>query len=149
MAAKRYTVDTNILFYAIDSRDAKKHARALELIHRGNSDRFRVLLQTLGELCNSISRRQPALRQQAEQMVDLLQQIYSIVPAAFEDLTNALALQRQHQLQFWDTMLTTTAKRAGCTTLLSEDMQDTQHLNGITIRNPFRMADEEFQSYLA
>ena len=83
MAAKRYTVDTNILFYAIDSRDAKKHARALDLIHRGNSDCFRVILQTLGELCNSISKRQPALGQQAEQMVGLLQQIYPIVSAEF------------------------------------------------------------------
>jgi len=149
MAAKRYTVDTNILFYAIDSRDAKKHARALDLIHRGNSDCFRVILQTLGELCNSISKRQPALGQQAEQMVGLLQQIYPIVSAEFEDLTKALSLRKQHKFQFWDALLTATAQRAGCATLLSEDMQDSQHLNGITIRNPFKMADEEFQSYLA
>ena len=149
MAAKRYTVDTNILFYSIDSRDAKKHARALALLQRGNSDRFRVLLQTLGELCNSIARRQPALGQQVDQIVDLLQQIYPIVPTDFADLTKALALRQQHRLQFWDAMLTATAQRAGCTTLLSEDMQDNQLLNGITIRNPFRMSDEEFQSYLA
>ena len=38
---------------------------------------------------------------------------------------------------FWDAMLWTTARQAGCRLLLSEDLQDGQTLGGVTCVNPF------------
>ncbi|WP_252263399.1 hypothetical protein [Paracidobacterium acidisoli] len=39
--------------------------------------------------------------------------------------------------QIYDALVIAAALEAGCTTLYSEDMQDGQKIDGLTIRNPF------------
>ena len=34
MSAERYSIDTNILVYAVDRREGDKHLRALDIIER-------------------------------------------------------------------------------------------------------------------
>jgi hypothetical protein len=34
MSAERYSIDTNILVYSVDRREAEKHLRALDIIER-------------------------------------------------------------------------------------------------------------------
>jgi predicted nucleic acid-binding protein len=38
----------------------------------------------------------------------------------------------------WDGLLLATAREAGCTIALSEDMQDSSIILGVTVRNPFQ-----------
>ena len=40
-------------------------------------------------------------------------------------------------LSFWDAMLWATARRAGCSVLLSEDFQDGRRLDGVLFVDPF------------
>lgn len=149
MAGERYTFDTNVLFYAIDRSDAKKHARAKALIGLADSQRMSVLLQTLGELSNAITKRQPGLLSQTERLIQILSVMFAIVPTELEDLSNALLVHREHKLQFWDAVLWAVARRAGCTVFLTEDMQDGRILGGVTFRNPFRMSESELQELLS
>ena len=53
------------------------------------------------------------------------------------DLADAIDTHRTYNISFWDAMLWATARRAGCTLLLSEDFQDGRVLGGVTFRNPF------------
>jgi predicted nucleic acid-binding protein len=39
--------------------------------------------------------------------------------------------------RIYDSVILAAAIEAGCTMLLSEDMQDGQHVGSLTIRNPF------------
>jgi predicted nucleic acid-binding protein len=149
MAGERYTFDTNILFYAIDHKDAKKHARAKTLIGLADSQRVPVLLQTLGELSNAITKRQPGLLAQTERLIQILSVMFAIVPTEFEDLSDALLVHREHKLQFWDAVLWAAARRAGCTVFLSEDMQDGRILGGVMFRDPFRMSESDLQTFLS
>ena len=48
----------------------------------------------------------------------------------------ALDLVIEHRLQFWDALIVNAAAEAGCTLLLSEDMQDGFMIRGVTIVNP-------------
>ncbi|HJQ16060.1 MAG TPA: hypothetical protein VJ859_03585 [Allosphingosinicella sp.] len=49
---------------------------------------------------------------------------------------SAADLAVDHKLQFWDALIVTAAADAGCTFLLSEDMQDKFIARGLTIVDP-------------
>jgi predicted nucleic acid-binding protein len=149
MAGERYTFDTNILLYSIDRADLEKHARAKRLIGQADVLRVPVLLQTLGELSNAMSKRQPAMLAQTERLVHLLAELFEVVPTAFGDLSDALLVHREHKLPFWDAVLWAVARRAGCSVFLSEDLQDGRILGGVTFRNPFRMSEDDLQALLS
>ena len=50
----------------------------------------------------------------------------------------AIDLHRLHNFSFWDALILRSAKQAGCSVLLSEDMQGAREVDGVTIVNPFR-----------
>ena len=75
------------------------------------------------------------------------QQLFPVVSATAATLTRAIAGVRRHQLSFWDALLWATIREAGIVTLLSEDFQHEQHLDGLRIINPFRV--NEIGSLLA
>ncbi len=149
MAAERYTFDTNILFYSIDAGDAGKHSCARKIIGLADSRRVPILLQTLGELSNAVTKRHPSLLPQMERLVHTVSVMFAVVSMEFDDVAEALLVHGQHKLQFWDAVLWATARRAGCTTLFSEDMQDGRTLGGVSIRNPFVMPQAELDSFFS
>ena len=50
----------------------------------------------------------------------------------------AIDAVHEHGLSFWDAMIWATARQAGCSTVLSEDMQDGQRLGGVEFVDPCR-----------
>lgn len=61
-------------------------------------------------------------------------------------LEDACGLQDRHALSFWDALVVAAAVRLGCSHLLSEDLQDGQSLDGVTVVNPFVHAAESILS---
>ena len=146
MNAEPFTLDTNILLYAIDMQGIAKHEVALHAFTQLHEGGGIVVLQTRGALCNVTGMKRPHLRAAAEQLTSRVLDALSIVSAAPQDLTDALGAQRLHNLPFWDAMLWATARRSGCKVLLTEDFQDGRTLGGVTLRNPFRMSAAELAS---
>ena len=72
----------------------------------------------------------------ARRKVELFSQL-NVVLIAVDDILGAIDLHRLHRISFWDALLVQTARRAGCTTLLTEDLQDGRRFDGIVVRNPF------------
>jgi predicted nucleic acid-binding protein len=58
------------------------------------------------------------------------------VPTA-ETVLRASEIQERNQLSFWDAMILATAVQGGAETLLSEDMNHGQVIEGIRVENPF------------
>ena len=54
-----------------------------------------------------------------------------------DDVLAAITLQKQAQLSFWDAMVVEAAAQSGCELLWTEDLNDSQVLRGVRIRNPF------------
>ena len=52
-------------------------------------------------------------------------------------LIDAIDAVERHRFSFWDAMLWAAARRAGCSAILSEDMQHGQRLGGVVFLNPF------------
>jgi predicted nucleic acid-binding protein len=140
MSAERYTFDTNILFYSLDPDAGIKHATASNLIASADSENAILVLQSLGELCSSVRKKRPSLVFLADRFVARNAVLFDVVHALPADLNDAITVGQEHKIPFWDAMLWATARRSGCTLLLTEDFHDGQVLGGVTIRNPFVMS---------
>ncbi|MBI3506327.1 MAG: PIN domain-containing protein [Proteobacteria bacterium] len=131
-----FTLDTNVLVYAFDTQADARGTAARALIEALAGGGAFLALQTLAETANVLLRRRvPPTR--AMEYVAALDENFSVEPATGADLTEALKAVKVHKLAFWDAMLWATCRRAGATTLFTEDMQDGRTLSGVRFVNPF------------
>ena len=61
----------------------------------------------------------------------------SPVPLMLETHESALRIAQRYRYSMFDSLVIAAALEAACVTLYSEDMQDGQLTQGLTIRNPF------------
>jgi len=148
MSADRLTLDTNILFYASDNTAGEKQLVAQKLTRAAALRREILTLQSLAELSNAFAKRRLHQHDIADGIVRGYLNTFTVVPATDADLLEALRHHHQHNIPFWDAMLCATARRAGCTLLLSEDLQDGRTLDGFTIRNPFKLSPAELDQLI-
>ncbi len=146
MAAERFGLDTNVLIYLLDSREAVRQARAREVVERATlTGRCNLSVQSLGEFFVVAVRKGLATPAVAQQAVDDLTVAFTIASPTAADARSAAAAAVAGRLGYWDALLLATLDRAGCTTVLSEGMGDGARHGGVTVRNPFageRMPDE-------
>jgi predicted nucleic acid-binding protein len=146
MSDKRYAFDTNIYFYSLDVDAGARHLQALQLLTSAKRADCVVILQTLGELANSILKRRLKLFDSAAVLIEDVCNL--AVPSHSDDLKRALAAHRQHLLPFWDAMLWAVADRSGCTILFTEDFQHNRTLGNVTFINPFLLSTGELATLL-
>ena len=63
--------------------------------------------------------------------------VFEVVQVTTEYILRAVDISAFHQLSFWDSLIISTAEAARCETLLTEDMNDGQIIEGVRIVNPF------------
>lgn len=141
MSAKRVALDTNILVYSVDLDAGKKHDKAIELFAQLTPANCVLSLQSLCEFFSAVTRKKLMPVADAMAQIDDWQQLFPVVSAKAPTLTRAFAGVKRYQLSFWDALLWATIREAGITTLLSEDFQHEQLLDGVQIINPFRIKD--------
>jgi predicted nucleic acid-binding protein len=141
MSGERFSLDTNVLVYAVDIDAGERHGRLRELVDRAIDVDCVLTLQVLGEFFHAVTRngRKPT-REAAEQVRDW-QTLFPVVAAQAEDFDRAVMAVLRHGLTFWDAMLWSTAKAACVTVLLTEDFQRDRVLEGVRFRNPFGGTD--------
>lgn len=136
----RIALDTNILAYLAgvsrSSKDETKITQSREIVRslRGRASLI-APTQALGELF-VVLRRSGAPPEEARRT---LAEFAETLGSAASEPRTALAaadLAVDHRLQFWDAMILSASVDAGCTMLLSEDMQDGFVTRGLTIVNP-------------
>jgi len=126
--------DTNVLIYAFAEDDPRTEA-AEALLSRGG-----VLgVQTLNEFVAIAVRK---LAMSWEEVLGALSALRilcpSPMPITVETHDTALRIAGQYRYHIYDSLIIAAALEASCSTLYSEDMQDGQVIEGLTIRNPFR-----------
>lgn len=132
-------IDTNVLVYAYDRHDLAKHARAQEIVQRGIENESAVLsVQVLGEFFNVVTRRipNPLSVEEAETVIDLLS-ILQVVEIDTDMVRQAIAIYERYGIAYWDALIVTAAERAGCSRILSEDMNAGQAYHDMVVVNPF------------
>jgi predicted nucleic acid-binding protein len=134
-------LDTNFLAYlaGVDRGNADKGkivaSRALIAKLAGRAG-FVVTVQALGELFVVLT-RSGASREEALSIVETIFEELERVGTTPDVFDRALALAVGHKLQIWDSIILSASAAAGCTLLLSEDMQHGFRAGSISVINPF------------
>ena len=131
--------DTNVLVYAHDPRDLAKQALTQRLLTDAiANDTGVVSAQVLGEFFNAVTRRipTPLTIEEAEQAVEQFG-VLTVIQIDLPLVQRAVATCRRYQISYWDALIIAAAERAGCTRLISEDLNPDQTYNGVTVINPF------------
>lgn len=134
----RFSFDTNVLVYSADPSAGERHRAAGTLLWRASSSDCVLTLQAVAEFSRVATRKDLTSAAAARAIVDRMLDLFTTVSASGGDLRDAIRAVEQYRLSFWDALLWATARGAGCSVLLTEDMQDGQRLDGLTFVNPFR-----------
>ena len=134
-------LDSNIFVYLFERSEQGKYVQADELV-RENLDNNTgcISYQVIQETLNAIIRRTGANSERLSQFLeDILLPFWGInrIGPTPELYRSGLRIQARYGFSFYDSLIVAAALGAGCTTLYSEDMQDGQRIEGLTIRNPF------------
>jgi predicted nucleic acid-binding protein len=129
--------DTNVLVYLIAS-DARKAALSAELLAGGGV----ASVQVLNEFVSVAIRKQALDWDEVEDILTAFKAALRIEPMTLETQARAVQIARRYRLAIYDATILASAQLAGCETVFSEDMQDGQVIEGLTIRNPFARAPQ-------
>jgi predicted nucleic acid-binding protein len=143
-AGSLFFVDTNVLLYCIDEKDAERRALARSWRDRlWESKAGRLSWQVLSEFYWNATGK---MRARA-----------SIVRRSVEDYSlwepSGIGLGLVHRawnwmdeagVPYWDALILASAETAGCAFLLSEDFQTGRQFGGVTVVSPFQSRPEEF-----
>jgi predicted nucleic acid-binding protein len=134
---RRFTLDSNILVYAVNGSAGEKHEAAHRIVVAAARFDCVLALQAVSEFYWVVTRKRlvrPALA--AERANDLLT-AFRCISASESAIRAALPHAAAERLAYWDALLITTAAEAGCDLVLTEDMHDGLLLNGVHIHHPF------------
>ena len=135
-------IDTNVILYAIDSRDLNKRAAARALLRQlGTPPNSGVLLwQVYAELAKQLRAWRDAKRISARALARYLHVIRRLFPLVMPTpavLDRALLVADLHSLSHWDSMIVAACIEAGITQLYTEDMGSPRQIGGVQLLNPF------------
>ena len=136
----KHFVDTNNLMYAHDTAGGAKHKRAKAIVEELWRKRSGVVsTQVLQELCFNLRRKtgRPVDLETARNIVaDYL--AWNVVTNTGEFILEALDIERQYRVSFWDALLIQAAEACGADLLYSEDLSDGQTYRGVRVVNPLK-----------
>lgn len=133
----RFSLDTNILVYAVDRDAGERHERSKKLMRRAAHRDCVLTVQALAEFFHATTRKNLLDPSLASAFVRDWIDVFQVASADEAALVNAMGAVAERRLSFWDAMLWATAQQIGCAAILSEDMQHGQHLSGVEFINPF------------
>jgi predicted nucleic acid-binding protein len=134
MSGGKPFLDTNVLLYLIT--DDPKAEKAEALLKAGGV----VSVQVLNEFASVSSRKYKLTWPEVREALATIRAGCEVLPLTVEIHERALAIIEKYGFSFYDSLILAAAVEAKCRTLYSEDMQNRQVVQGITIRNPFSVA---------
>jgi predicted nucleic acid-binding protein len=132
-------LDTNVLVYAFIARSADppdpRTQVAQNLLMRGG----KISVQVLNEFGDVAARKFQISWAVISEMMSAVRVLCGEVISLSEQTTgSAIAFSQRHRFRLHDSLILASAVEAGCSILLTEDLQHGQTIEGIRIENPFR-----------
>jgi predicted nucleic acid-binding protein len=136
-------IDSNILVYAQQDNDQlNRHTTAIEIVAKSALKGAVIPVQVLGEFLNVCRTKLKMTPQDSVGQVTDYLAVFRCPVTTADDLITAAITADQFQLQFFDALIVSVARRVEASVLLSEDMQDGLDIDGVKIVNPFAAANE-------
>lgn len=133
-------IDTNLFIYQLEGLDERKSATANRIIRRGIETRDACISFQVVQECLNTALRKAENPLSTEEMRIYLENVLTplfVVPAGVALYKRGLDVQARYHYGFYDSLIIAAALDAGCPRLYSEDLQDGQQIEGLTIENPF------------
>lgn len=137
MNVERTFLDANVLVYAHDLGEPVKRAKAMQILMECWASPVppSLSIQVLQETHATLMRKGLPLDESVETVSEFL--VWNVIENRKSLFREALSLQKEFQLSFWDASILAAAKAAGAEELWSEDFQHGRNYAGVTVRNPF------------
>ena len=132
-------VDSNILIYVYDTDAQKKHETAVAVVKKLWQTKTGIIsTQVLQEFYVNVTRKIPNPLSPASAR-DVINDYLSwqVVTNTPEMILLASEIQERNLLSFWDALIIAAAKQGGAKTILTEDLNHGQLIEGIRVENPF------------
>jgi len=118
----------------IDTPRDRRSARAEALMAEGGVIGVQVLIEFTSVVRRKLSWDWPQVDAALSVISELMGSAY---PLTTEIHAHALKLARGSTLSFYDALVIAAAADAGCSVLLTEDMQHGRKFGGVTVQSPF------------
>ena len=132
-------LDTNILVYAHDLDAGDKHDVAAKIIYQLWESKNGVLsTQVLQEFYVTLTKKMPQpLNKVATRKI--LKEYFSwqVVINDLQIIFQASEIEEAYNISFWDALIVSAAYSKNAATILTEDLNHGQNIEGIFIQNPF------------
>lgn len=135
-----FFIDTNVFIYHLDSSDLRKHAKAESIVREALSTGNGCISTQVVQECLNVALRKAEVALSSEAARRYLDVVLAPLLQVSTNATlyhRALDVQARWRFSFYDSLIVAGALTAGCRTLLSEDLQHGQKLDGLTVVNPF------------
>ena len=133
----RVFLDANIFVYAQDAGAPDKQCKSRDIIKQlADSGDGVVSTQVMQEFFVAATRKLGVTPLAAKGVLKTFA-VFEIVQASAALIHEAIDCSILNQLSFWDSLILAAAASAGCSTILSEDLNSSQTVLGVRIRNPF------------
>jgi len=131
-------VDSNVFLYALDKTVSEKQKTARKIVAEafGARTQYRISAQVLAEFA-SVSVRK--LKISTPLLLEFLSEMGKISHTGVDNalVCRAAEIQGIYGIQFYDAQIIAAAERLGCSSILTEDLNNGQMYCGITAVNPF------------
>jgi predicted nucleic acid-binding protein len=128
-------LDTNVIVYAFHKDDSRSEVAATLLASGGT-----LSVQVLNEFVNVARRKLGKGWKDISKALQVLRVFCpEPLPITIETHEAALRIAEQYGYRIYDSLVLAAALESSCGVLYSEDLQDGQKIEGLTIINPFRM----------
>ena len=123
-----FLVDSNILIYAHDKLEDKKHNIARDLIESRIDQKLQLAVsaQNLSEFFNVTTRKSMLTKKDAKEIVSDIINFTNWIKIDFTHKTvlEAAEISEQHSMSYWDSLLAATMKQNSILNIYTENIKD-------------------------
>lgn len=133
-------IDTNVVVYLVDARDARKCERAGVVLGQLQARREGLVSQQiLSECARVVTQRlpEPLSVADARDLVSRVAVLHPPLPVTPAVIMRAIDIADRLRLSYWDAQVIATAVEHGVTHILSEDLGHRAVYEGVTVVDPF------------
>ena len=130
MSAAKAFIDTNIFIYIYSGTETQKRNDAMRTINL--YDRV-ISTQVLNEFCNVCLKKIGIPKPMVEESLKKMSSLCELVNVYESTVFKALEIHAKYRYAYYDSLMIASALETGCNYLISEDMADSQIIEGILI----------------
>ncbi|MBI4210471.1 MAG: PIN domain-containing protein [Candidatus Diapherotrites archaeon] len=133
-----FLVDTNILVYAIDTKEPEKQAVTNAWLSgiENDGNRYFLSLQNIREFI-SVCLKKKIEAKKIHEAAENFANGFHLIQDNYTDSVLALKISAEHRIPFWDALLIATMERNGVTSIVTEDTGSFERHPEITAANIF------------